>query len=149
MARRWLERPLGRRRDRAQPGGRERGFRPGGDAGEEASSQHLGGVLGERNRQTTNVALMGSPSAAPSPDKAEQAANLIAEKVITSTSTFADAKIETLQERLDAQQAQLDVRDARLDDRGFEVDQAAGLRQPTDQLLQTNLLDVRSSRAPT
>ncbi len=98
-------------------------------------------VLGERNRQTTNVALIGVTVRGTDPDKAEQAANLLAEKVITSTSTYADAKIETLQERLDAQQAQLDAVDARIDDVSSRIEQAEG-SSPTDQLLLANLLET-------
>ena len=96
-------------------------------------------VLGERNRQTTNVALIGITVRGSDGAKVEDAANQIAEKVVTSTSNYADAKTESLQQRLDAQQDQLDSLNGRIDEVTTQVEQGAG-GSTTDQLLLTNLL---------
>ena len=72
-------------------------------------------VLGERNRQTTNVALIGITVRGKDGHKVEDAANLLAEKVVSSSSNYADAKIKGLQERVDAQQAQLESLNGRID----------------------------------
>ena len=96
-------------------------------------------LLGERNRQTTNVALVGITVRGSNADNVEQAANLIAEEVVSSVSVYADSKIDTLQQRLEALQAQLDSVGARIDDLTAQIEQSSGA-STTDQLLLTNLL---------
>ena len=96
-------------------------------------------VLGERQRQTTNVALVGITVRGKDAENTEDAANLIAERVVTASSTFADAKVETLQQRLDGLQAQLESVTSRLDTLTASLEgSTAG--SSTEQLLQTNLL---------
>ncbi len=98
-------------------------------------------VLGERNRQTTNVALVGITVRGSDPDRVEQAANLIAERVVASTSSYADSKVETFQQRLDAQQSELASLEDRIDELTRRSEQSEG-SSPTEQLLLTNLLQV-------
>ena len=98
-------------------------------------------MLGERNRQTTNVSLIGITVRGTDPDKVENAANLLAEKVVATSSAYADSKIDTLQQRLDGLQAQLESVTTRLDDVAASVEESAGT-DATQQLLQTNLLAV-------
>ena len=98
-------------------------------------------VLGERNRQTTNVALIGITVRGSDPQRVEDAANLIAERVVAAASTYADAKIETLQRRLEGLQAQLDALEQRLAEVAASAE-AGTAETSTEQLLQTNLLAV-------
>jgi uncharacterized protein involved in exopolysaccharide biosynthesis len=98
-------------------------------------------VLGERNRQTTNVALVGITVRGSDAEKVENAANLLAARVVTASSTYAEAKVETLQQRVDGLQAQLDSVSGRLDDLAASVSEGTA-GSTTDQLLQTNLLAV-------
>jgi hypothetical protein len=98
-------------------------------------------VLGERNRQTTNVALVGITVRGSDAEKVENAANLLAARVVTASSTYAEAKVETLQQRVDGLQAQLDSVSGRLDDVAASVSEGTA-GSTTDQLLQTNLLAV-------
>jgi len=98
-------------------------------------------LLGERNRQATSVALVGITVRGNDADNVEDAANLIAERVVTASSTFADTKVETLQQRLDGLQAQLESVTSRLDSLAASLEgSTAG--SATEQLLQTNLLAV-------
>jgi uncharacterized protein involved in exopolysaccharide biosynthesis len=98
-------------------------------------------VLGERNRQTTNVALIGVTVRGSDAEKVESAANMIAERLVATSSTYADAKAETLQERLDGLEGQLESAEARLDQVTATIEEnTAG--SSTEQLLQTNLLAV-------
>ena len=73
-------------------------------------------VLGERNRQTTNVALIGIRVRGSDDEKVEDASNLIAERVVALSSTYADAKEEALQTRLEGLQTRLDSVTSRLDE---------------------------------
>jgi hypothetical protein len=98
-------------------------------------------LLGERNRQTTNVALIGITVRGSNAERVENAANLLAERVVAAASTYADAKIETLQGRLDGLQAQLDALEQRLDEVAASAE-AGTAETSTEQLLQTNLLAV-------
>jgi hypothetical protein len=98
-------------------------------------------ILGERNRQTTNVALVGISVRGNSARKVENAANLIAERVVAASSTFADAKVDTLQQRLDGLEAQLESVTSRLDTVAASVEEGTA-GSSTEQLLQTNLLAV-------
>jgi hypothetical protein len=98
-------------------------------------------VLGERNRQTTNVALIGITVRGSNAERVENAANLLAERVVATASTYADAKIETLQGRLDGLQAQLDALEQRLAEVVASAE-AGTAETSTEQLLQTNLLAV-------
>ncbi len=98
-------------------------------------------LLGERNRQTSNVALIGITVRGSDGDKVEQAANLLAERVIAVTSTYADAKVEGLQQRLETEQAQLDSLTERIDRVTAGID-TGGSADPTQQLLVSNLLAV-------
>jgi hypothetical protein len=98
-------------------------------------------LLGERNRQATNVALVGITVRGDDAGNVEDAANLIAERVVAASSTFADSKVETLQQRLDALEAQLESVTSRLDAVAASLEgSTAG--SSTEQLLQTNLLAV-------
>jgi uncharacterized protein involved in exopolysaccharide biosynthesis len=98
-------------------------------------------VLGERNRQSTNVALIGIRVRGTDPSKVEDAANAIADRVVALSSTYADAKEEALQSRLDSLQTRLDSVTTRLDDvtASLEGDSSAS---STDKLLEANLLGV-------
>jgi hypothetical protein len=98
-------------------------------------------VLGERNRQTTNVALVGITVRGSDAEKVENAANLLAERVVAASSTYADAKLETLERRVEGLQAQLDSVSGRLDDVTANLTEGTA-GSSTDQLLQTNLLAV-------
>jgi uncharacterized protein involved in exopolysaccharide biosynthesis len=98
-------------------------------------------VLGERNRQTTNVALIGITVRGSDRDKVENAANLLAEEVVATASAYADSKIDTLQQRLDGLQAQLDALTTRLNEVAASVEEGGGTDE-TQQLLQANLLAV-------
>jgi hypothetical protein len=98
-------------------------------------------LLGERNRQTTNVALIGITVRGSNAERVENAANLLAERVVAAASTYADAKIETLQGRLGGLQAQLDALEQRLDEVAASAE-AGTAETSTEQLLQTNLLAV-------
>ena len=98
-------------------------------------------VLGERNRQTTNVALIGIRVRGSDDEKVEDASNLIAERVVALSSTYADAKEEALQARLEGLQTRLDSVTSRLDEVTASLGgDAAG--SATEQLLQANLLGV-------
>ena len=98
-------------------------------------------VLGERNRQTTNVALIGITVRGDDAERVENGANLIAERVVAASSTFAESKVETLQQRIDGLQAQLESVTARLDDVTASLEESTA-GSSTEQLLQTNLLAV-------
>jgi uncharacterized protein involved in exopolysaccharide biosynthesis len=98
-------------------------------------------LLGERNRQTSNVNLIGITVRGSDGDKVEQAANLLAERVIAATSGYADAKVEELQQRLETEQAQLDSLSGRIDQIAAGID-TGGSADPTQQLLVSNLLAV-------
>lgn len=98
-------------------------------------------VLGERNRQSSNVALIGIRVRGSDREKVENAANLIAERVVALASTYADAKEEALQTRLDGLQAQLESVSGRLEDVTASL-QEEDAGSATEQLLQANLLGV-------
>lgn len=98
-------------------------------------------VLGERNRQTTNVALIGVTVRGSDAEKVENAANMIAERLVAASSTYADAKAETLQQRLDGLEGQLESAEARLDQVTATIEEGTA-GSSTEQLLQTNLLAV-------
>ncbi len=102
-------------------------------------------VLGERNRQTTGVSLVGITVRGSNGERVENAANLVAERVVGLSSTYADAKAETLQQRLDGLQTQLDSVTARLDDVTAAIEENEGASS-TEQLLQANLLAVLEQR---
>jgi uncharacterized protein involved in exopolysaccharide biosynthesis len=97
-------------------------------------------VLGERNRQTTNVALIGITVRGTDRGKVEDASNLLAERVVARSSGYAESKIETLEQRRDVLQAQLDTVSTRLDDVAASLE--AGTGDATQQLVQTNVLAV-------
>jgi uncharacterized protein involved in exopolysaccharide biosynthesis len=98
-------------------------------------------LLGERNRQSTNVALIGIRVRGSDADKVEDASNLIAERVVALSSTYAEAKQEALEARLESLQTRLESVTSRLDEvtASLEGDTAGSA---TEQLLQANLLGV-------
>lgn len=98
-------------------------------------------LLGERNRQTSNVSLIAVTVRGSDGDKVEQAANLLAERVIAATSGYADAKVDELEQRLETEQAQLDSLSERIDQVAARID-AGGEADSTQQLLVANLLAV-------
>lgn len=96
--------------------------------------------LGERARQS-NSGLIGILVRGSDGERIENAANLLADRVVVLSSTYAAAKEETLQGRLDSLQAQLESVTDRLDRvaASLEGDQAG---TSAEQLLQANLLGI-------
>jgi uncharacterized protein involved in exopolysaccharide biosynthesis len=98
-------------------------------------------LLGERNRQSTSVALVGIRVRGSDAEKVEDASNLIAERVVALSSTYAEAKGEALEARLEGLETRLESVTSRLDEVTASLEgDAAG--SATQQLLQANLLGV-------
>jgi capsular polysaccharide biosynthesis protein len=101
-------------------------------------------ALGERRAQTT-VTLVGVTVRGDERAPVEQAANLLAEEVVERVSTYADAKIATYEQRLEAQQGRVETLERQLDDVAAAIQPGSGLSS-AEQLTLTTLLALRQEQ---
>jgi len=101
-------------------------------------------ALGERRAQTA-VTLVGITVRGDERAPAERAANLLAEEVVDRASSYADAKIATYEQRLEAQQGRVETLERQLDDVAAAI-QRGGDLSSAEQLTLTTLLAVRQEQ---
>ena len=101
-------------------------------------------ALGERRAQTT-VTLVGITVRGDERAPAERAANLLAEEVVDRASSYADDKIATYEQRLEAQQGRVDALERQLDEVAAAI-QRGGDLSSAEQLTLTTLLAVRQEQ---
>jgi uncharacterized protein involved in exopolysaccharide biosynthesis len=101
-------------------------------------------ALGERRAQTT-VTLVGITVRGDERAPAERAANLLAEEVVDRASSYADAKIATYEQRLEAQQGRVETLERQLDEVAAAI-QRGGDLSSAEQLTLTTLLAVRQEQ---
>ena len=101
-------------------------------------------ALGERRAQTT-VTLVGITVRGDKRAPAERAANLLAEQVVNRASSYADAKIATYEQRLEAQQGRVETLERQLDEVAAAI-QRGGDLSSAEQLTLTTLLAVRQEQ---
>jgi hypothetical protein len=100
-------------------------------------------ALGERRAQTT-VTLVGITVRGDERAPAERAANLLAEQVVNRASSYADAKIATYEQRLEAQQGRVETLERQLDEVAAAIQR--GDLSSAEQLTLTTLLAVRQEQ---
>lgn len=99
-------------------------------------------AVGETRRAAASeVTLVGISVRGSESAKVEQAANLLAAAVVERVSRYANAKIETLEQRLAAQERGLESVDARLETLTAAIQDQSGLSS-VERLTLTNLLGV-------
>jgi uncharacterized protein involved in exopolysaccharide biosynthesis len=101
-------------------------------------------ALGERRAQTT-VTLVGITVRGDERAPAERAANLLAEEVVDRASSYADDKIATYEQRLEAQQGRVETLERQLDEVAAAI-QRGGDLSSAEQLTLTTLLAVRQEQ---
>jgi len=101
-------------------------------------------ALGERRAQTT-VTLVGITVRGDERAPAERAANLLAEEVVDRASSYADDKIATYEQRLEAQQGRVEALERQLDEVAAAI-QRGGDLSSAEQLTLTTLLAVRQEQ---
>jgi hypothetical protein len=101
-------------------------------------------ALGERRAQTT-VTLVGITVRGDERAPAERAANLLAEEVVDRASSYADDKIATYEQRLEAQEGRVETLERQLDEVAAAI-QRGGDLSSAEQLTLTTLLAVRQEQ---
>ena len=101
-------------------------------------------ALGERRAQTT-ITLVGITVRGDERAPVEQAANLLGEEVVDRASSYADAKIATYEQRLEAQQERVAALEREVDDVGEAIQRGDDLGS-AERIALTTLLAVRQDQ---
>jgi capsular polysaccharide biosynthesis protein len=102
-------------------------------------------ILGERTPRNTTASLVGVSVRGSSLEKTERAANMIAAAFVARLSGYADAKINTFEQRLAAQEREIESAERQVDELSTAIQREQGLTSG-ERLSLTSLIAVFEQR---